>query len=122
MVLILPYIHQIALKRGADALLIMFRNNDGDPNVEEIRRPMIIWLEKRGISWAPCMGFYRKGVVDESYTGGISIDVPFDLDDQNCAALIDLLDNDDPMIQLSVCTLKEAVQDFYSYKKMLAAL
>lgn len=122
MALLLPYIHQIAIEKQSDAVLIMFRNEDGNPDIEHIRSPMIDWLEDREISWRPCMGFYRKGVIDEAYAGGIFVDVPYDLDDNKFMSLVALLDNDDITVQLCVCTMAEAKKDARAYKAMLDAI
>lgn len=122
MVLLLPYIHEIAIERQSDAVLIMFRNDDEGPDIEHIRGPMIAWLEERGVSWRLCLGFYRKGVIDEAYTGGISVDVPYDLDDRKFMSLVELLDNDDITVQLCVCTMAEAKKDARAYKKMLDSI
>lgn len=122
MVLLLPYIHQIAIERQSDAVLIMFRNEDANPDIEHIRGPMIAWLEDREILWSHCLGFYRKGMIDEAYTGGIFLDVPFDLEDRKFMSLVELLDNDDITVQLCVCTMVEAKKDARAYKKMLNAI
>jgi len=70
----------------------------------------------------PCLGFYRKGVIDEAYTGGIFVDVPYDLDDRKFMSLVELLDNDDITVQLCVCAMAEAKKDARAYKKMLDSI
>ena len=68
------------------------------------------------------LGFYRRGMIDEAYTGSISVDVAFYVENPRFMSLVELLDNDDITVQLCVCTLAEAKKDARAQKKMLDAI
>lgn len=76
---LLKHIDAIAREKNRDVLFVHFDHYvHSDQDTNSARQQFIGWLEQQNIRYMPCLGI-EPSVRSEVYSGGLYLDVPFDL-------------------------------------------
>ena len=76
---LLKHIDAIAREKNRDVLFVHFDHYvHPDRDAHSVRQRLIGWLEQQGIIYMPCLGVDQT-LHSEIYSGGLYLDVPFDL-------------------------------------------
>lgn len=91
---LLQHIDAIAREKNRDVLFVHFEDYvHSDQDTNSARQQFIGWLEQQNIRYMPCLGI-EPSVRSEVYSGGLYLDVPFDLQHKAYQKLSEYLEDD----------------------------
>ncbi|MGE8538773.1 MAG: hypothetical protein ACN6NI_05785 [Acinetobacter sp.] len=91
---LLQHIDAIAREKNRDVLFVHFEHYvHPEQDANSARQQFIDWLEQQDIRYMPCLGI-EPTVGSEVYSGGLYLDVPFDLQHKTYQKLSEYLEDD----------------------------
>lgn len=119
MIEVIDHIDQIARELKRDVAGVFFSldetkdiNQEID-RIDEIRTPIINWLEENEVSWKPCFGFF-DGNIDPYYKGDIYVHLEINENEPKFLQLKEMLENEDESTKI-----EGVLFNFYRYQYAL---